>query len=79
MRRIAGWGGSATVDEVSLREYYFPAFKDAVVRGYVKSIMGAYNALNGIPCCANSMLLTDVLRKEWGFDGVVISDGSGYR
>ena len=53
-------GGSATVDEVSLREYYFPAFKDAVVRGYVKSIMGAYNALNGIPCCANSMLLTDV-------------------
>ena len=69
-------GGSAIVDEVSLREYYFPAFRDAVVRGYVKSIMGAYNALNGIPCCANSMLLTDVLRKEWGFEGVVISDGS---
>ena len=38
--------------------------------------MGAYNGLNGVPCCANPWLLTDVLRKEWGFQGVVISDGS---
>lgn len=68
--------GSATVDEVSLREYYFPAFREAVEKGKVTSIMGAYNALNGVPCCTNSFLLTDVLRDEWGFDGVVISDGS---
>ena len=45
-------------------------------KGKVASVMGAYNSLNGIPCCANSYLLTDVLRKEWGFNGVVISDGS---
>ena len=69
-------GGSADVDELSLREYYFPAFREAVVRGGAASVMGAYNALNGVPCCANAYLLNDVLRKEWGFRGVVISDGS---
>lgn len=68
--------GSAEVDEASLREYYFPAFKAAVMQGKATSVMGAYNALNGVPCCANKFLLTDVLRKEWGFDGVVMSDGS---
>jgi beta-glucosidase len=69
-------GGSATVDEMSLREYYFPAFHDAVTKGRAASVMSAYNALNGIPCSANKFLLTDVLRTEWGFKGVVISDGS---
>lgn len=69
-------GGSADVDELSLREYYFPAFREAVVKGGAASVMGAYNALNGVPCCANAYLLNDVLRKEWGFRGVVISDGS---
>lgn len=69
-------GGSATVDELSLREYYLPAFQAAVQKGKVGSLMGAYNGLNGVPCCANPWLLTDVLRKEWGFEGVVISDGS---
>ena len=69
-------GGSATVDDMSLREYYFPAFQAAITTAKAASVMGAYNALNGIPCCANSYLLTDILRKEWGFKGVVISDGS---
>ena len=41
---------------MSLREYYFPAFQAAVTQGRVTSIMGAYNALNGIPCCATSFL-----------------------
>lgn len=68
--------GSATVDEISLREYYFPAFRQSVEEGKAASVMGAYNALNGVPCCANKFLLTDVLRTEWGLDGVVISDGS---
>ncbi|PPL02766.1 glycoside hydrolase family 3 protein [Parapedobacter indicus] len=68
--------GSAAVDETSLREYYFPAFRMSVEEGNAASVMGAYNALNGIPCCANPFLLTDVLRDEWGFDGVVMSDGS---
>lgn len=68
--------GSANVDEVSLREYYFPAFRRSVEVGKAASVMGAYNALNGVPCCANPFLLTDILRGEWGFDGVVMSDGS---
>jgi len=68
--------GSAEVDETSLREYYFPAFRMSVTQGKAASVMGAYNALNGVPCCANPFLLTNVLRNQWGFDGVVISDGS---
>jgi len=68
--------GSASVDDVSLREYYFPAFRKSIEEGKATSVMGAYNAFNGVPCCANPFLLTQVLRKEWGFDGVVMSDGS---
>ncbi|MDO4756300.1 MAG: glycoside hydrolase family 3 C-terminal domain-containing protein, partial [Parabacteroides sp.] len=68
--------GSAEVDELSLREYYLPAFEASVKKGKVASFMSAYNALNGVPCTANSFLLDDILRKEWGFDGVTISDGS---
>ncbi len=71
--------GSATVDMKSLREYYFPAFKTAINKGKATSVMGAYNALNGVPCCANPFLLTQVLRNEWGFNGVVMSDGSAVK
>ncbi len=65
--------GSSDVDERNLRELYFPAFKAGVEQG-AHSIMCAYNAVNGIPSCANTWLLDDVLRKEWGFDGYVVSD-----
>ena len=68
--------GSAEVDEISLREYFFPAFRESIEKGGATSVMGAYNALNGIPCCANPFLLNEVLRSEWGLDGVVMSDGS---
>lgn len=68
--------GSAEVDEVSLREYYLPAFEQSICEGKATSVMSAYNALNGVPCTANTFLLTDILRGEWGFDGVVMSDGS---
>lgn len=68
--------GSAEVDMRSLREYYLPAFRRSAEQGRVASFMGAYNALNGVPCCADPFLLTRVLRDEWGFRGVVISDGS---
>ncbi|MCW8966783.1 MAG: glycoside hydrolase family 3 C-terminal domain-containing protein, partial [Candidatus Pacearchaeota archaeon] len=64
---------SSQVDERSLREFYFPAFKASVDAG-VTSIMSAYNGLNGIPCSANKWLLKDVLREEWGFEGYVVSD-----
>ncbi len=64
---------SAEVDERTLRELYFPAF-EATVRAGVLSVMTAYNRLNGTFCSHSSELITEILRKEWGFDGVVISD-----
>ncbi|HRR91265.1 MAG TPA: glycoside hydrolase family 3 C-terminal domain-containing protein, partial [bacterium] len=57
-----------------LREIYFPAFKAAIEKGDALSIMSAYNSLDGIPCSSNKWLLTDILRKEWGFKGYVVSD-----
>jgi beta-glucosidase len=57
-----------------MRETYLPAFKALVIEGNVESVMCAYNRTNGEPCCANTFLLNDVLRKEWGFKGHVVSD-----
>ena len=65
---------SSDISEKMLREYYLPAFEMCVRQGGVKSIMAAYNAVNGIPCSGNKRLLTDILRKEWGFSGYVVSD-----
>lgn len=65
------------VDERTLHEIYFPAFKAAVQEAGVWAIMGAYNKFDGQYCCHNSYLLNDVLRRQWGFDGVVISDFGG--
>ena len=65
---------SSDVDDRNLREYYLPAFEMAVKEGNVRSIMSAYNAVNGVPCGANHELLIDILRGEWGFDGFVTSD-----
>jgi beta-glucosidase len=66
--------GNAWVSETTLREYYFPAFRTAVVDGGAMSVMGAYNAVNFVPCNANRWLLTDVLRNEWGFKGFIVTD-----
>jgi beta-glucosidase len=65
---------NAKVDERALREIYLPAFRAAVTEGGVWAVMGAYNRLNGPYCCANKWLLTDVLKNEWGFKGIVMSD-----
>ena len=62
------------VSEQDLRETYLPAFKACVQEGKVEAVMGAYNRTNGAPCCGNSYLLQDILRKEWGFEGHVTSD-----
>ncbi len=64
----------ANISERLLREIYFPAFEACIREGHAGSVMAAYNSLDGIPCSANHWLLTDVLRKEWGFQGFVVSD-----
>lgn len=65
---------NSVVDERALREIYFPAFRAAVEEAGVMAIMGAYNLINGQYNCENPWLLTDVLRGEWGFTGLVMSD-----
>lgn len=65
------------IDEESLREIYFPAFYAAVKKGGVHTVMGAYNKVHGEHSCQSRFLLEQVLRKEWGFDGVIISDWGG--
>ena len=57
-----------------LYEYYFPAYEACVKEANAQSVMTAYNAFNGVPPSGSHWLLDDVLRKEWGFDGFVVSD-----
>ncbi|HTV42840.1 MAG TPA: glycoside hydrolase family 3 C-terminal domain-containing protein [Candidatus Sulfotelmatobacter sp.] len=66
---------NAKPPEQDLYDTYLVAFQAAVQQGHVGSIMGSYNAINGTPDCANPLLLTDILRDKWGFDGFVVSDG----
>jgi beta-glucosidase len=68
---------SSEIDERTLRELYLVPFEAAVRRAGVRSIMTAYNRLNGTFCGEHPWLITDVLRGEWGFDGVVMSDWFG--
>ncbi len=60
------------VSDRAAREIYFPAFKKAAEKSY--SMMGAYNLYKGTHCCENKELLNKILRKEWGYDGMVVSD-----
>ena len=70
-------GGPVNVSERGLRGEFFPPFEAAVREAAVGAIMAAYNELDGVPGHINSWLLQDVLRNEWGFDGVTFSDGMG--
>ncbi len=62
------------VDERTLREIYLPAFERAVARSGPWAIMGAYNRVNGVFACEHPYLLLQILKDEWGFDGLVMSD-----
>lgn len=83
LKHFAGYGAAEggrdynTVDmsELSLREQYLPAYREAVKAG-TALVMTSFNTVNGIPASANRWLNEEILRKEWGFDGVLISDYS---
>ena len=66
--------GDSVADERAMREIYLKPFEIAVKEGKPATVMCAYNRINGTYCCENKWLLTDVLRKEWGFDGLVMTD-----
>jgi beta-glucosidase len=65
------------VDERTLHEIYLPAFKAAVQEAGVWSVMGAYNRFRGQHCCENDYLLNKILKDEWGYKGLVMSDWAG--
>ncbi|MGN0807362.1 MAG: glycoside hydrolase family 3 C-terminal domain-containing protein [Candidatus Coproplasma sp.] len=65
------------VDEQTLRETYLTAFEIAVKEGGVGAVMTSYNKLNGVPCNESQTLVSTILRGEWGFDGLVVSDWGG--
>ncbi|MBQ1226181.1 MAG: beta-glucosidase BglX [Clostridia bacterium] len=81
VKHFAAYGGAEAgrdyntveISERLLREYYFPAYKACIDAGVVM-VMPSFNSLNGVPSIANKWLLKKVLKDEWGFDGVVISD-----
>lgn len=67
----------AEVDEKTLYELYLPAFHEALIEGGSLTVMGAYNRFDGDFCCEGKKLLQDILRDEWHYDGVVVSDWGG--
>ncbi|MFI1031543.1 glycoside hydrolase family 3 C-terminal domain-containing protein [Streptomyces sp. NPDC020951] len=68
---------SADVDERTLREIYLAAFERVVTEARPATVMAAYNRINGVPAAESRRLLTEVLREEWGFEGLVVSDWGG--
>lgn len=67
-------GFNSEVSEFDLYDTYLRAFHDVITTTGVDGVMGAYNTINGVHCCGNKHLMTDVLRKKWGFDGYYVSD-----
>jgi beta-glucosidase len=65
---------SSDMDERTLREIYLPAFEACVKHGNIGAVMTSYNLVNGVHCSQNDFLINQVLKKEWGFKGVVMSD-----
>lgn len=71
--------GNSVADDRAMREIYLKSFERIVKEGHPATMMCAYNRINGTYCADNTWLLTDVLRKEWGFDGAVMTDWGAMR
>ncbi|GAC1636501.1 MAG: glycoside hydrolase family 3 N-terminal domain-containing protein [Candidatus Acidiferrum sp.] len=69
--------GTGNLSERVVREYFLKPFEAAVQEGHVQTLMASYNEIDGIPSHSNKHLLDDILRHEWGFDGLVVSDYFG--
>jgi beta-glucosidase len=65
---------SADIDERTLREIYLPAFERVITEAHPATVMCSYNKINGVYASQNTWLLTDVLRRDWGYEGAVVSD-----
>ena len=76
-QEINRFGVNVHVSERALNEIYLPAFRSAVQQGGVWTVMGAYNKWLGTWCCENDSLLNGILKRQWGFDGAVVSDWGG--
>lgn len=76
-QEVGRWNTNVNVSERAVNEIYLPAFKKAVQQGRLWTIMGSYNKWNNVWCCENDSLLNKILKKQWGFDGAVISDWGG--
>ncbi|MEO2087875.1 MAG: glycoside hydrolase family 3 C-terminal domain-containing protein [Gemmataceae bacterium] len=71
--------GPTALGERTLRDFFFPPFELAVKQGHARSLMPSYNEIDGVPSHANRWMMHDVLRKEWGFDGTIVSDWQAVR
>ncbi len=76
-QEVGRWNVNVNVSERAVNEIYLPAFKKAVQKGGLWTIMGSYNRWNNVHCCENDSLLNKILKQQWGFDGAVISDWGG--
>jgi beta-glucosidase len=65
------------MDAATMRDLYLPPFRAAIVGAGARAVMASYNSVNGAPASASRPLLTDVLRRQWGFKGIVVSDAGG--
>ena len=76
-QEVDRFAANVNASERAVNEIYLPAFKKAVEEAHVWSVMGSYNMWQGIHCCNNDSLLNGILKRQWGFDGAVISDWGG--
>ena len=76
-QEVDRFAANVNASERAVNEIYLPAFKKAVEDAHVWSVMGSYNMWQGIHCCNNDSLLNGILKRQWGFDGAVISDWGG--